>query len=57
MPDSLFHRHNLTLTHRHPADGAVMGWLHERAMAAEQAALGTDRKPLGLFIRDTGGAI
>lgn len=57
MPDSLFRRHNLTLTHRHPADGAVMGWLHERAMAAEQAALGTDRKPLGLFIRDTGGAI
>lgn len=34
-----------------------MGWLHERAMAAEQAALGTDRKPLGLFIRDMGGMI
>lgn len=57
MPDSLFRRHNLTLTHRQPADGEVMGWLHERAMAAEQAALGADRKPLGLFIRDMGGVI
>lgn len=57
MPDSLFRRHNLTLTHRHPADGEVMAWLHERAMVAERTALGFDRKPLGLFIRDMGGVI
>lgn len=57
MPDSLFRRHNLTLTHRHPADGEVAGWLHERAMTAERAALGRDRRLLGLFIRDTGGRI
>ncbi|OYQ35794.1 hypothetical protein CHU95_05825 [Niveispirillum lacus] len=57
MPDSLFRSLDLTLTHCHPADGAVMMWLHERALAAERAALGMDRRPLGLFIRDMDGVI
>ncbi|MBP7336971.1 GNAT family N-acetyltransferase [Niveispirillum sp.] len=57
MPDSLSRRSTLTFYRRHPADGDVMAWLHERAMVAERAALGMDRKPLGLFIRDMGGVI
>ncbi|MFV3127516.1 GNAT family N-acetyltransferase [Niveispirillum sp. KHB5.9] len=57
MPDSLSRHPVLSFTHRHPADGEVMGWLHGKAMAAEKAALGVERRPLGLFIRDTAGTI
>ncbi len=57
MPDSLTNRHAIRFTHRHPADGEVAVWLHGRAMAAERAALGVDRRAVGLFIRDAGGRI
>lgn len=57
MPDSLSKRRNISLTHRQPADGEVLGWLHGRLVAAERAALGVVRKVLGLFIRDGAGTV
>ncbi|MFV3073817.1 GNAT family N-acetyltransferase [Niveispirillum fermenti] len=57
MSDGPSRNATLTLTPRHPADGAVIGWLHGQAMTAERAALGVERQTLALFARDAGGAI
>lgn len=57
MSDGPSRHGTLTLTPRHPADGAVIGWLHGQSVMTERTALGVERQAQGLFVRDTGGII